>query len=537
MTAKDVSFEDDARTRLLRGIDVLAGAVRVTLGPKGRNVVLQNGTAAPSSTKDGAMVASKIELDDRFQNLGARMLREVAERVNEEAGDGTTTAVVLGHAIAREGLKAVTVGLDPMSVKRGIERATDAADAHIVGSSRAIETRSAVRNVALVSSNADGPVADMLADAFDSVGPDGAVTIQRSESLFTDLEVVEGMRFDSGYLSAHFVTDTERMVCELDRPRILLHDGKINNVQPLLPILEAVAREGTPLVIVADDVEGEALTTLVVNKLRGGFDLVAVKAPGFGDQRKAMIDDISALTGATIVRGELGVSLDALGIDDLGRGSRIRITKDSTVLVGPGGREDAVADRLARIRTEIGDVKSDHERVLLKQRLAALAGGVAVVRIGGLSEAEANERKERVEDAVSAVRAALAEGIVPGGGIALLDAVSAVAKLEPRNHDERAGIEAVRRALEAPLRQIAENAGLRAPWIVGKLHERTDRETGLDVRTGDMVNLIEAGVIDPTRVVRAALRSAGSIGSLLVTTEAMIVEHVEPGSAFGTAAA
>jgi chaperonin GroEL len=527
MTAKDIRFNDDARSRLMRGVEVLANAVRVTMGPRGRNVVLEKTFGAPRSTKDGVTVAKEIELEDRFENIGAQMLREVAGKANDEAGDGTTTAIVLAQAIAREGIKAVTVGLNPMEVKRGIDMAVAAADAHIGKLSRPVNTRDAIVHVGLVASNGDEEIAGMLADAFDRVGRDGAITVEEAQSIETELDVMEGLQFDRGYMSPHFVTDAEKMVCELDRPRILLHEGTIGALQPLLPILEAVAKDGAPLLIVAEEVEGEALATLIVNKLRGGLKLAAVKAPGFGDRRKAMMDDIAALVGTTVVRDELGLKLDSIGIDQLGRAKLVKITKDDTVLVGAGGQEDAVAARIAQIRTELEDTTSDYDREKLEQRLAALSGGVAVIRVGGTSESEVKERKDRVEDAVNAVRAAIAEGVVQGGGVALLDAIKALEPLKPANHEQKVGIEAVRRALESPVRQIVENAGLAGSVIAGKLRERKNPNTGFDARTGEFVDMFKAGIIDPTRVVRAALRCGSSVAALLVTTEAMVADHVE----------
>lgn len=527
MTAKDIRFNDDARSRLMRGVEILANAVRVTMGPRGRNVVIEKSFGAPRSTKDGVTVAKEIELEDRFENIGVQMLREVAGRANDEAGDGTTTAIVLAQAIALEGIKAVTVGLNPIEVKRGIDMAVAAADAHIGKLSRPVNTRDAIVHVGLVASNGDEEIAGMLADAFDRVGRDGAITVEEAQSIETELDVMEGMQFDRGYMSPHFVTDAEKMVCELDRPRILLHEGKIGALQLLLPVLEAVAKDGAPLLIVAEGFEGDALATLIVNKLRGGLTLAAVKAPGFGDRRKAMMDDIAALVGTIVVRDELGLKLDSIGIDQLGRAKLVKITKDETVLVGAGGQEDAVAARIAQVRTELEDTTSDYDREKLEQRLAALSGGVAVIRVGGTSESEVKERKDRVEDAVNAVRAAIAEGVVQGGGVALLDAIKALEPLMPANHEQKVGIEAVRRALESPVRQIAQNAGLAGSMIAGKLRERKNPNTGFDARTGAYVDMFKAGIIDPTRVVRAALRCGSSVAALLVTTEAMVADHVE----------
>ncbi|MFN4282380.1 MAG: chaperonin GroEL [Alphaproteobacteria bacterium] len=527
MTAKDIRFDDDARSRLMRGVEILADAVKVTIGPRGRNVVLEKGFGAPRSTKDGVTVAKEIELEDRFENIGAQMLRVVAGKANDEVGDGTTTAIVLAQAIAREGIKAVTVGLDPMEVKRGIDVAVAAADAHIGELCRPVDSHDAIQQVGLVASNGDEEIAGMLADAFDRVGRDGVITAEEAQSLETKLDVVEGMKFDRGYISPHFVTDAEKMICVLDQPRILLHEGKIGSLQPLLPILEAVARDGASLLIVAEDVEGEALATLIVNKLRGGLKIAAAKAPGFGDRRNALMDDIAALTGTVVVRDELGIKLDSLALDQLGRAARANVTKDDTILVGAKGHEDAISARVAQIRAELENATSDYDREKLEERLAALSGGVAVIRVGGTSESQVKERKDRVDDAVNAVRAAIAEGVVPGGGVALLDAVKALERLKPASREQRVGIAAVKRALEAPLRQIAENAGLPGSWIVAQLREREDPNIGLDARTGELVDMYEAGIIDPARVVRAALRCGSSVASLLVTTEALVAEHVE----------
>lgn len=527
MTAKDIRFNDDARSRLMRGVEVLADAVRVTMGPRGRNVILEKSFGAPRSTKDGDTVAKDIELEDRFENIGAQMLREVAGKANDEAGDGTTTAIVLARAIAREGIKAVTVGLNPMEVKRGIDMAVAAADVHIGKLSRPVDTREAIVHVGMVASNGDEEIARMLADAIDRVGRDGAITVEEAQSLETELHVVEGMQFDRGYISPHFVTDAEKMVCELDRPRILLHEGKISTLQPLLPILEAVAKDGAPLLIVAEEVEGDALATLIVNKLRGGLKLAAVKAPGFGDRRKAMMDDLAVLVGTIVVRDELGMKLDSIGIDQLGRAKLVKITKDETILVGAGGQNEAIAARIAQIRAQLEEASSDYDRQKLEERLAALSGGVAVIRVGGTSESEVKERKDRVDDAVNAVRAAVAEGVVQGGGIALLDAIKALEPLKPANDEQKVGIDAVRRALEAPVRQIVENAGLAGSVIAGKLCERENPNIGLDARTGEFVDMFKAGIIDPTHVVRAALRCGSSVAALLVTTEAMVADHVE----------
>jgi chaperonin GroEL len=527
MSAKQIHFDDDARRRLLHGIDALADAVKVTLGPRGRNVVIEQGPGAPRSTKDGVSVAREIELEDRFENMGALMLREVAERVNKDAGDGTTTAIVLAQAIAREGIKAVSVGLNPMDVKRGIDLAIEAADARIAELARPIKSREATLQVGLVASNGDAQVTEMLADAIERVGADGAITIESAQSIDTVLEIVEGMQLDRGYLSPHFVTDAEKMICEYENVRVLLHQGKIASLQPLLPILEACAKSSEPLLIVAEDIEGEALATLVLNKVRAGLKVVGVKSPGFGERQHALLDDLAVLVNTTVIRDELGVKLEHYSSDRLGRARRIQVMNDKTIVVGTGEQQERIAGRCEQIRYEIEQATSDYDREKLRERLAALSGGVAVIRVGGTSDSEVTERKDRIEDAVNAVKAAVADGIVPGGGASLIAAVPAVDVLRPRNREEKVGIQAVRRALQAPTRQLAENAGLTGSFIVGKLIDRQDPTIGLDVASGQFVNMYEAGLIDPARVVRAALRAAGSVSGLLVTTAAMVAEAPE----------
>lgn len=523
--AKEILFDEDAHRRLLRGINVLADAVKVTMGPRGRNVVLEKAGGAPRSTKDGVTVAREIELDDRFENMGASLLREIAERVSAEAGDSTTTAIVLARAIAEEGVKAVSVGFSPMDVKRGIDMAIDAVDSRIVQISRPVKTREAVIQVGLVASNGDAQVAEMLADAIERIGRDGAITIEEGQTTETTLEVVEGMQFDRGYLSPHFVTDTERLICEMENARVLLHEGKLTALQPLLPILEAVAQSSAPLVIVADDIEGEALATLVLNKLRADLKVAAIKAPGFGDRRQAMLDDLATLVDTTVVRDDLGLTLEHFAPDRLGRARHVRITKDKTIIVGGDGRKYKLDERCAQIRHEIELATSDYDREKLLERLAALSGGVAVIQIGGMSEAEVKERKDRVEDAVNAVKAAVADGIVPGGGSSLIASITALDGLKPLNPDQKIGIEAVRRALQAPTRQIADNAGLAGSFIVSKLLDRQESGVGLDARSGQFTDMYDAGIVDALRVVRAALRCAGSIGGLITTTSAMIARR------------
>jgi chaperonin GroEL len=527
MTAKDIRFDDDARGRLLKGMDLLADAVKVTLGPRGRNVAIEKGPGAPRWTKDGVTVAREIELEDHFENIGAQMLREVASRANDEAGDGTTTAIVLAQAILREGLKPVIVGIDPMEVKRGIDLAIDAVDHRITERSRPVETHEAIRQVAEVASNGDQEVATLIAEGMDRIGHDGAISVERAETLETSLEVVEGMQLDRGYLSPYFVTDQERMVCELGRPYVLLCEQRLSSVRPLVGILEEAAKAGAPLLIIADEVEGEALATLVVNKLRAGLKLAAIKAPGFGEQRKALLEDLAVLLGTEVIRQELGQKVENMSLARLGRARRATISRDKTLLVGTEGLADAIATRIAEIRAELREARSEDERARLERRLAALAGGVAVIRIGGGSEAETEERKDRVTDALNAVRAAIAEGVVPGGGAALLHASAALGAVRPASAEQELGVKAVRRALSAPLRQIVENAGLPGSYIVSRLLDQKDVSVGVDARNGGYVDMFEAGITDPTMVVRRALYCAGSIGGLLVATEAIIAEHTE----------
>jgi chaperonin GroEL len=527
MSAKQIHFDDDARRRLLRGIDAVADAVRVTLGPRGRNVVIEQGSGAPRSTKDGVSVAREIELEDRFENMGALMLREVAERVNNDVGDGTTTAIVLAQAIAREGIKAVSVGLNPMDVKRGIDLAIKAAEARIAALARPIKTREAILQVGLVASNGDSQVAEMLADAIGRLGADGAITVETAQSVDTVLEIVEGIQLDRGYLSPHFVTDAEKMVCEYENVRILLHQSKIATLQPLLPILEACAKSSEALLVVADDVEGEALTALVLNKVRAGLKVVAVKSPGFGERQHALLDDLAVLVDTTVVRDEMGVKLEHFSPDRLGRARRIQVMNDKTIVVGTGEHRERIIEGCEQIRHQIEQAASDYDREQLRQRLAALSGGVAVIRVGGTSDSEVTERKDRIEDAINAVKAAVADGIVPGGGAAFIAAVPVLDALSSRNREQKVGIQAVRRALQAPTRQLAENAGLTGSFIVGKLIDRQDPTIGLDVKSGEFVDMFEAGLIDPARVVRAALRAAGSVSGLLVTTAATVAEAPE----------
>lgn len=527
LTAKDIRFEDDARARMMAGVDKLANAVCVTMGPRGRNVILEQGHAAPRSTKDGVTVAHEMELEDRFENVGAQLIRQVAEKANDEAGDGTTTAIVLARAIVREGMKAVAVGLDPAGVRKGVDMAIAAADAHVARISRAVETREDIVNVGLVASNGDAHCAELLAEALDRVGRDGAISVEVSQSRETELDVEEGLQFDTGYVSPQFVTDADTSVCALDQPKILLHLGKVNSLRALMPILEETARDGAPLLIVADDFDDEVLATLIVNKVRGKMKLAAVKAPAFGEQRKAVLGDIAALTGAAVIGDETGNTLERAGGADMGRARRVVIDKETTIISGSGGRETEIEARAQQIRREIGTTESESDRGHLEQRLAALSGGVAVIRIGGESKAEAAERRDRIEDALCAVRVAADGGVVAGGGAALLNAAASLDALNPRNDAERAGVNAVRRALEAPLLQIGRNAGLEGPFIAGKLRERNDAHFGLDARTGDIVDMVAHGVIDPAPVVRAALHAGGSVANAMMMTEAIIAEHVE----------
>jgi chaperonin GroEL len=521
MAAKEVKFSTDARTRMLRGIDILADAVKVTLGPKGRNVVLDKSFGAPRITKDGVTVAKEIELEDKFENMGAQMVREVASKTNEIAGDGTTTATILAQGIVREGAKAVAAGLNPMDLKRGIDIAVEAAIADISKRSRKVSTSEEVEQVGTISANGESEIGHMIAEAMQRVGNEGVITVEEAKSMDTDVEVVEGMQFDRGYLSPYFITNADKMVCEMDDPYILLHEKKLGGLQAMLPVLEAVVQSGRPLLIVAEDVEGEALATLVVNRLRGGLKVAAVKAPGFGDRRKAMLEDMAVLTGGQVVSEDLGIKLENVTLDMLGTSKRVIITKDETTVIDGAGKKKDIEGRCSQIKRQVEETSSDYDREKLQERLAKLAGGVAVVRVGGATEIEVKERKDRVEDAMNATRAAVEEGIVAGGGVALLHASRALAKLEPVNDDQRVGIDIVRRALAMPARQIAANAGADASIVVGKILEAKEKNNG------KFVDLVKAGIIDPTKVVRTALQDAASVAGLLVTTEAMVAEKPE----------
>jgi len=523
MSAKDIRFSTDARERMMHGVDKLANAVKVTLGPKGRNVIIEKSFGAPRSTKDGVTVAKEIELEDKFENMGAQMVREVASKTNDAAGDGTTTATVLAQAIMREGLKSVAAGMNPMDLKRGIDKAVAQVVEAIRNDARDVSSSGEVAQIGTISSNGEKEIGDMIAEAMEKVGNDGVITVEEAKSLETELEVVEGMEFDRGYLSPYFITNSDKMVCELDDPYILIHEKKLSNLQAMLPVLESVVQSGKPLLIIAEDVEGEALATLVVNKLRGGLKVAAVKAPGFGDRRKAMLQDIAVLTGGQVVSEELGIKLDNVTIDMLGKAKRISITKDDTTVVDGAGDKADIDARVQQIRAQIEETTSDYDREKLQERLAKLAGGVAVLRVGGASEMEVKERKDRVDDALNATRAAVEEGIVAGGGVALLRAVNAIT-VEGENADQNAGIKIVRRALQEPIRQIAENAGVEGSIVVGKVLEKNDPAWGYNAALDEYMDLVEAGVIDPAKVVRTALQDAASVAGLMVTTEAGVAE-------------
>jgi chaperonin GroEL len=527
MAAKEVKFNTGARERMLRGVDTLANAVKVTLGPKGRNVIISKAYGAPRITKDGVTVAKEIDLADRFENMGAQMVKEVASKTSDLAGDGTTTATVLAQAIVREGAKAVAAGMNPMDLKRGIAVAVDAVVEDIKKRSRKVSTNAEIAQVGTISANGDSEIGQMIADAMKKVGNEGVITVEEATSLETELEVVEGMRFDRGYLSAYFITNVEKMLVELDDPYVLLHEKKLAGLQDILPLLESVVQSGKPLLIIAEEVEGEALATLVVNKLRGGLKVAAVKAPGFGDRRKAMLEDIATLTGGQVISEELGIKLESVTLDMLGKAKKVRIDKENTTIVGGGGKKAAIQARIAQIKAQIDETTSDYDREKLQERLAKLTGGVAVIRVGGATETEVKERKDRVDDAMHATKAAVEEGIVAGGGVALIYGIKALARLAPENNDQRVGIDIVRRALQAPARQIVENAGGDGAVVVGKLIEKGDVNQGFDAQSGGYTDMVKAGIIDPTKVVRLALQGAASIAGLLITTEAMIADKQE----------
>jgi chaperonin GroEL len=524
MAAKEVKFHSDARERMLRGVDVLANAVKVTLGPKGRNVVIDKSFGAPRITKDGVSVAKEIELEDKFENMGAQMLREVASKTNDLAGDGTTTATVLAQAIVKEGAKAVASGMNPMDLKRGIDIAVDAVVKELKTNARKITSNAEIAQVGTVSANGDSEIGRYLAEAMEKVGNEGVITVEEAKTAETELEVVEGMQFDRGYLSPYFVTNQDKMRVEFEDPYILIHEKKLSNLQAMLPVLEAVVQSSKPLVIIAEDVEGEALATLVVNKLRGGLKIAAVKAPGFGDRRKAMLEDIAILTGGTVISEDVGIKLENVTLNMLGRAKKVAIEKENTTIIDGVGSKAEIDGRVTQIRAQIEETTSDYDREKLQERLAKLAGGVAVIRVGGSTEVEVKEKKDRVDDALHATRAAVEEGILPGGGVALLRAVKALDNLATANQDQKVGIEIVRRAIEAPVRQIAENAGAEGSVIVGKLREKAEFSYGWNAQTGEYGDLYAQGVIDPAKVVRTALQDAASVAGLLVTTEAMIAE-------------
>ncbi len=523
MAAKDVRFSTDARERMLRGVDILADAVKVTLGPKGRNVVIEKSFGAPRTTKDGVTVAKEIELADKFENMGAQMVREVAQKTNDLAGDGTTTATVLAQAIVREGLKAVAAGMNPMDLRRGIDKAVAQVVEEIQKRSKKVKNSGEIAQVGTISSNGEKAIGDMIAEAMQKVGNEGVITVEEAKGLETELEVVEGMQFDRGYLSPYFITNAEKMIAELEDPYILIHEKKLSNLQQLLPVLEAVVQSGRPLLIIAEEVEGEALATLVVNKLRGGLKVAAVKAPGFGDRRKAMLEDIAVLTGGQTVSEDLGIKLENVTLDMLGRAKRVSITKDDTTIVDGAGKKKAIEARVGQIKAQIEETTSDYDREKLQERLAKLAGGVAVIRVGGATEVEVKERKDRVDDALNATRAAVEEGVVPGGGVMLLKAASAITA-QGENAEQDAGIAIVKRALQAPIRQIAENAGVEGSIVVGKVLETRGQAFGYDAQNDEYGDMLEKGIIDPAKVVRIALQDAASVAGLMITTEAAIAE-------------
>ena len=527
--AKEVKFETEARNSLLAGVDILANAVKVTLGPKGRNVVIDKSFGAPRITKDGVTVAKEITLEDKFENMGAQMVREVASRTNDEAGDGTTTATVLAQAIVREGCKAVAAGMNPMDLKRGIDAAVEVVVGDLKSKAKKVKDQSEIAQVGTISANGDAEVGNMIAQAMQRVGKEGVITVEEGKGLTTDLDVVEGMQFDRGYLSPYFVTNAEKMITDMENPLILLHESKLSSLQPLLPLLESVVQSSRPLIIIAEDVEGEVLATLVVNKLRGGMKVAAVKAPGFGDRRKAMLEDIALLTGGQVVSEDLGIKLENVTVDMLGSAKRVTMTKEETTIIEGSGKKADITGRCNQIRAQVEETTSDYDREKLQERLAKLAGGVAVIKVGGATEVEVKERRDRVEDAMNATRAAVEEGIVPGGGTALLNAIKALGKLKPEDDDQRVGVDIIRRALQAPVWQIAENAGESGSVIAGKLLEGKGGTWGFNAQAGKFEDLVKAGIVDPVKVVRTALQDASSVAGLLITTEAMIADAPEEG--------
>jgi chaperonin GroEL len=533
MSAKDVKFGSDAREKMLRGVDILTETVKVTLGPKGRNVVIEKSYGAPRSTKDGVTVAKEIELHDKFENMGAQMVREVASKTNDAAGDGTTTATVLAHAIVREGAKSVAAGMNPMDLKRGVEKAVDAVVADLKKRSKKVKSNDEIRQVGTISANGDRTVGKMIAEAMAKVGNEGVITVEEAKSFDTEMEVVEGMQFDRGYISPYFVTNADKMVAELEDPYLLIHEKKLSSLQPVLPLLESVMQSGRPLVIIAEEVDGEVLATLVVNKLRGGLKVAAVKAPGFGDRRKAMLEDIAIVTGGQVISEDLGMKLENVKLNMLGTAKKVRITKDDTTIIDGSGKKADIQARVGQIKQQIEETTSDYDKEKLQERLAKLAGGVAVIRVGGATEVEVKDRKDRVDDALNATKAAVEEGILPGGGAALLYATKVLNGLTGDNEDQNAGIAIVRKAIQAPVRQIAENSGVEASIVVGKLLEQKSSTYGFDAQTEQYVDLVEAGIVDPTKVVRTALQNAASIAALLITTEAIVAERPKTDSSSG----
>ena len=525
MAAKDVRFGADAREKMLRGVDILADAVKVTLGPKGRNVVIEKSFGAPRTTKDGVTVAKEIELADKFENMGAQMVREVASKTNDAAGDGTTTATVLAQAIVREGSKSVAAGMNPMDLKRGIEKAVEAVVADLKKRSKKVKDNAEIAQVGTISANGDKDVGKMIAQAMSKVGNEGVITVEEAKSLETELEVVEGMQFDRGYISPYFITNAEKMIADLEEPYILIHEKKLGSLQPMLPILESVVQSGRPLLIIAEEVEGEALATLGVNKLRGGLKVAAVKAPGFGDRRKAMLEDISIVTGGQVISEDLGIKLENVKPNMLGTAKKVRIDKDNTTIIDGAGKKGDIQARVSQIKAQIEETTSDYDKEKLQERLAKLAGGVAVIRVGGATEVEVKEKKDRVDDALNATKAAVEEGVLPGGGAALLYASHALKNLTGENEDQNQGIQIVRKAIQSPLRQIVENSGVEASIVVGKLMEQKSNTYGFDAQTEKYVDLVEAGIVDPTKVVRTALQDAASVAALLITTEAMVADR------------
>ena len=533
MAAKEVKFSTDARDRMLRGVDILADAVKVTLGPKGRNVVIDKAFGAPRITKDGVTVAKEIELTDKFENMGAQMVKEVASKTNDEAGDGTTTATVLAQSIVREGTKAVAAGMNPMDLKRGVDMAVEAVVADVKSASKKVKTSEEIAQVGTISANGDASIGKMIAEAMQKVGNEGVIEVEEAKGLETDVTVVEGMQFDRGYTSPYFITNADKMTCDMENPYILIHEKKLSSLQPLLPVLESVVQASRPLIIIAEDIEGEALATLVVNKLRGGLKVAAVKAPGFGDRRKAMLEDIAILTNGQVISEDIGIKLENVGLEMLGTAKKVVITKDDTTVVDGAGKKKDIEARCSQIRAQIEETSSDYDREKLQERLAKLAGGVAVINVGGATEIEVKEKRDRVDDALHATRAAVEEGVVPGGGTALLYAVNSLKKLQPENNDQQVGIDIVRRALQAPVRQIAENAGFDGAVVAGKLLEGKTKTQGFNAQSGEYVDMLKAGIIDPTKVVRTALQDASSVAGLLITTEAMVAEKPEKKEAGG----